>query len=226
MKEPKHDIIPGEQPAEAAQTESHEKIQEAAPKKEKPSPWIECYTLLHDLVYILVFVTILFVFALRVVSVSGPSMYPTLVDRDYVALLSNVFYSGSDIQNGDVVVALAPRFDDEPIVKRVIATAGQTVDIDFTRGVVYVDGVALEEDYINEPTHLQFDSRGVTFPLTVEEGHVFLMGDNRNNSSDSRLAAIGQVDTRYILGKVLFVMMPGYDEEKNTREFGRIGGVS
>ena len=51
-------------------------------------------------------------------------MYPTLVDRDYVALLSNVFYSGSDIQNGDVVVALAPRFDDEPIVKRVIATAG------------------------------------------------------------------------------------------------------
>lgn len=176
--------------------------------------------------YILVFVTILFVFALRVVSVSGPSMYPTLVDRDYVALLSNVFYSGSDIQNGDVVVALAPRFDDEPIVKRVIATAGQTVDIDFTRGIVYVDGAALDEPYINEPTHLQFDSRGVTFPLTVEEGHVFLMGDNRNNSSDSRLASIGQVDTRYILGKVLFVMMPGYDKVKDTRDFGRIGGVS
>ena len=93
-------------------------LRRAAPKEEKPSLWIECYTLLHDLVYILVFVTVLFVFALRVVSVSGPSMYPTLVDRDYVALLSNVFYSGSDIQNGDVVVALAPRFDDEPIVKR------------------------------------------------------------------------------------------------------------
>ena len=170
MKEPNHDITPQEQMAEAMQAERPGEAQPAAPKEEKPSLWIECYTLLHDLVYILVFVTILFVFALRVVSVSGPSMYPTLVDRDYVALLSNVFYSGSDIQNGDVVVALAPRFDDEPIVKRVIATAGQTVDIDFTRGIVYVDGAALDEPYINEPTHLQFDSRGVTFPLTVEEG--------------------------------------------------------
>ena len=142
MKEPNHDITPQEQMAEAMQAERPGEAQPAAPKEEKPSLWIECYTLLHDLVYILVFVTILFVFALRVVSVSGPSMYPTLVDRDYVALLSNVFYSGSDIQNGDVVVALAPRFDDEPIVKRVIATAGQTVDIDFTRGIVYVDGAA------------------------------------------------------------------------------------
>ena len=120
MKEPNHDITPQEQMAEAMQAERPGEAQPAAPKEEKPSLWIECYTLLHDLVYILVFVTILFVFALRVVSVSGPSMYPTLVDRDYVALLSNVFYSGSDIQNGDVVVALAPRFDDEPIVKRVI----------------------------------------------------------------------------------------------------------
>ena len=160
MKEPNHDITPQEQMAEAMQAERPGGSATGRPKEEKPSLWIECYTLLHDLVYILVFVTILFVFALRVVSVSGPSMYPTLVDRDYVALLSNVFYSGSDIQNGDVVVALAPRFDDEPIVKRVIATAGQTVDIDFTRGIVYVDGAALDEPYINEPTHLQFDSRG------------------------------------------------------------------
>ena len=153
-------------------------------------------------------------------------MYPTLVHTDYVALLSNVFYSGSDIQNGDIVVALAPRFDHEPLVKRVIATAGQTVDIDFEQGVVYVDGVALEEDYINEPTYRQFYDRGVTFPLTVEEGHVFLMGDNRNDSSDSRLAAIGQVDTRYILGKVLFIMLPGYDQVTDSRDFGRIGVVS
>lgn len=195
-------------------------------QKEKPSFWAECYTLLHDLVYILAFVTIFFVFAVRVVSVSGPSMYPTLVDTDYVALLSNVFYNGSDIENGDIVVALAPEFDEEPIVKRVIATAGQTVDIDFNRGIVYVDGVALEEPYINEPTYRNFGGRGVTFPLTVEEGHVFLMGDNRNNSSDSRLASIGQLDTRYILGKVAFVLVPGYDEVTDTRDFGRLGGIS
>ena len=103
MKEPKHDMTPEEQPVENNQQDV------SASKAEKPSFWMECYTLLHDLVYILVFVTILFVFALRVVSVSGPSMYPTLVDTDYVALLSNVFYSDSDIQNGDVVVALAPK---------------------------------------------------------------------------------------------------------------------
>ena len=131
MKEPKHDMTPEERPEEEIRKDA------PASKTEKSSFWMECYTLLHDLVYILVFVTILFVFALRVVSVSGPSMYPTLVDTDYVALLSNVFYSDSDIQNGDVVVALAPQFDDEPIVKRVIATAGQTVDIDFTMGIVY-----------------------------------------------------------------------------------------
>ena len=224
QNEPQNSISPekSNQPNEE-QTSGTEEPKEL---DQRPSRWGECYTLLHDLVYILAFITILFVFALRVVSVSGSSMYPTLVHTDYVALLSNVFYSGSDIQNGDIVVALAPRFDDEPLVKRVIATAGQTVDIDFEQGVVYVDGVALEEDYINEPTYRQFYDRGVTFPLTVEEGHVFLMGDNRNDSSDSRLAAIGQVDTRYILGKVLFIMLPGYDQVTDSRDFGRIGVVS
>ena len=186
----------------------------------------ECYAYLHDLVCILTVLTLLFVFVLRVVSVSGYSMYPALVSGDYVALLSNVFYHGDDIQAGDVVVALAPQFDDEPLVKRVIATAGQTVDIDFTQGIVYVDGVALDEPYINEPTYTQFYQRGVTFPLTVEEGHVFLLGDNRNDSSDSRLALIGQVDTRYVLGKVVFIMLPGSDQYTGGRDFGRIGGVS
>lgn len=193
-------------------------------KKEKGSFAVDCYTLLHDLVYILAFVTIFFVFALRVVSVSGSSMYPTLVDRDYVTLLSNVFYR--DIEPGDIVVARVPTFDEEPIVKRVIATAGQTVDIDFEQGVVYVDGAALEEDYIFEPTHNQFYERGVTFPLTVDQGHVFLLGDNRNDSYDSRLSLIGQVDTRYVLGKVVFLMLPGYDERTQTRTFGRIGVIS
>lgn len=196
----------------------------ASPKKKKGSFVGDCYTLLHDLVYILAFVTLFFVFALRVVSVSGSSMYPTLVNRDYVTLLSNVFYR--DIKPGDIVVARVPTFDEEPIVKRVIATAGQTVDIDFEQGVVYVDGVALEEDYISEPTYNQFYERGVTFPLKVDPGHIFLLGDNRNDSYDSRLALIGQVDTRYVLGKVVFLMLPGYDERTETRSFGRFGVIS
>lgn len=236
QNEPKDSMTPEENgameetekvaPAEAQQNPAGEEKTPDEPKK-KPTFIENCYTCLHDLVYILAAVTLLFVFVLRVVNVSGYSMYPTLVNGDYVALRSNVLYNGDDIQNGDVVVALAPRYDTEPLVKRVIATAGQTVDIDFDRGIVYVDGVALDEPYINEPTYNQFYDRGVTFPLTVEEGHVFLMGDNRNDSSDSRLALIGQVDTRYILGKVVFVMLPGGDKfQGGSRDLGRIGGVS
>lgn len=202
-----------------------EALADNAQKEEKIFIGEQCYTLLHDIVYILAFVTLFFVFVVRIVSVSGSSMYPTLVDRDYVGLLSNVFYDDDDIESGDIVVALAPEFDDEPIVKRVIATAGQTVDIDFDQGIVYVNDVALEEDYINDLTYTQFYDRGVTFPLTVEPGHVFLLGDNRNKSSDSRLATIGQVDTRYILGKVVFLMLPGFDEETQQRDLGRIGGI-
>lgn len=195
--------------------------------KRKGSLWQNLYLYLHDAVYILGAVMLVFVFLFRVVTVAGSSMYPTLVDQDYVALLSNVFYHGDQIENGDVVVALVPTFDDEPIVKRVIATEGQTVDIDFLTGTVYVDGVALDEPYINEPIQGSWGDRGVTFPYTVDKGHVFLMGDNRNHSSDSRLVSIGQVDTRHILGKVTCVMVPGPDEMKNNeRDFGRIGAVS
>lgn len=206
---------------------SEDKAETAKEKNKEGNLWQSLYLYLHDAVYILAAVMLVFVFLFRVVTVSGSSMYPTLVNQDYVALLSNVFYHGDQIENGDVVVALVPAFDKEPIVKRVIATEGQTVNIDYLTGIVYVDGVALDEPYINEPIRGSWGDRGVTFPYTVEEGHVFLMGDNRNHSSDSRLLSIGQVDTRYILGKVTCVMVPGPDEVKNDeRDFGRIGAVS
>lgn len=193
-------------------------------KKEEKLSAIESFRMLaHDMVYVLTFVVLVFVFLVRIVTVSGSSMYPTLVNGDYVALLSNTIYGPEDMKDGDIVVALAPDFDEEPLVKRVIATEGQTVDIDFDRGIVYVDGVALEEPYINELTYRSFGDRGVRFPLTVQPGHVFLMGDNRNASSDSRLALIGQVDTRYVLGKVLFIAFPGFDEKTETRTVSRLG---
>ena len=176
-------------------------------------PHQELYALLHDFVYILAAIAIVFVFVIRLIGVSGPSMSPTLQDGEYVALLSNVLCRGYG--QGDIVVASIPGFDEgRPIVKRVIATEGQTVDIDFDAGTVSVDGAVLDEPYISEPTHLDYDD-GQTYPLTVPEGCVFLMGDNRNNSADSRYAPIGCVPTQYILGKVILRIFPP----------GRIGSI-
>ena len=110
-----------------------------------------------------------------------------------------------------------------PIVKRVIATEGQIVDIDFETGTVYVDGVALVEPYLNTPTNVQ---GGVQFPLEVEDSCVFVMGDNRNRSKDSRYYEIGMIDTREILGKAIFLVLPGTNKGEFTRDFTRIGGLS
>lgn len=174
---------------------------------------------LHDLIYILAVVLLLCLLCFRVVVVSGSSMYDTLLDGDYLLLISNVFYQNP--RQGDIVVASKDSFDNgAPIVKRVIATEGQTVDIDFGTGIVYVDGVALEEDYTYTMTNLD---EGTSFPQVVEEGHVFLMGDNRNKSKDSRSPEIGQVDEREILGKAIFLFMPGTNKGNDTFDFSRIG---
>jgi len=188
----------------------------------------EIYSVLRDFAVILAVVALLFVFVVRLVGVSGSSMYPTLVNKDYMLLLSN--FISHDYKQGDVVVMTVPSYGKEPLVKRVIATEGQTVDIDFTSGQVFVDGVRLEESYIFEPTWLDY-ADGLSYPVTVPEGCVFALGDNRNNSTDSRYAPIGMVDTRRITGKVLCILLPGRqtDEDGNIigkRDWGRIGGVS
>ena len=174
---------------------------------------------LHDLIYILTAVVLLCLLLFRVVVVNGGSMYDTLIDGDYLLLISNVFYHQP--QQGDIVVASKESFDNgKPIVKRVIATEGQVVDIDFDAGIVYVDGVALEEDYTYT---LTTRDEGVSFPLMVEEGHVFVLGDNRDRSQDSRSPDIGQVDKREILGKAIFLFMPGTNKGNDPRDFSRIG---
>ena len=178
---------------------------------------------LHDVLCYLIVILILFLLVFRVVVVSGTSMNSTLYNGDYLLLLSNTFYH--DPKNGDVVVISKDSFDDgAPIVKRVIATAGQTVDIDFAAGIVYVDGIALEEDYVNTPTN----TRGtVAFPLTVPENCIFVMGDNRNGSRDSRYIEIGLIDRREILGKAIFLFLPGTNTETDPRprDFNRIGVI-
>lgn len=184
---------------------------ERKPEKETDrGVWWDVYSVLSDLVACLIFVTILFVFAIRLVGVDGDSMYPTLHNGDRLTLLSNFLY---EPEVGDIVVLRAEAYTRGPLVKRVIAMDGQTVDIDFDTGEVRVDGVLLDEPYINTPTTRY---EGMEFPVTVPEDSVFVMGDNRNGSTDSRNPQIGCVDKRYVLGKVLQVVYP----------FSRIGGVS
>ena len=177
---------------------------------------------LHDLVYLLcvMMVTLLLVF--RVVVVTGTSMNMTLLDGDYLLLLSNTFYHTPE--RGDIIVVSKESFDDgAAFVNRVIATEGQTVDIDFSAGIVYVDGVALEEDYIN---NLTTTHGGVEFPLVVEEGCIFAMGDNRGISKDSRYPDIGQIDRREILGRAIVLMIPGTNKNTQDRDYGRIGVIN
>jgi len=159
------------------------------------------YDWLESLVTAIVACILIFLFLFRVVNVDGSSMVPTLHDADKV-VISRL---AGDYDYGDIVVLTKVSFGSESIVKRVIATEGQVVNIDFDRGIVYVDGVALEEEYIAEPTTRQLDFSG---PVTVPEGCVFCLGDNRNHSTDSRRSTVGMIDTRCILGKVILRIFP------------------
>ena len=192
-------------------------------KQEKvSSPAKNVLDYLHDFVTLLSGVLLVLLLLLRVVVVSGPSMRNTLIDGDYIILLSNVLYS--EPEQGDIVVASKESFKNgEPIIKRIIATEGQEVDIDFNAGIVYVDDKALEEPYTLTDTNLQ---EGIQFPITVEKGCVFVMGDNRNESKDSRSLEIGQIDCREILGRAVFLLFPGEDKETEKRDFSRIGVLS
>ena len=176
---------------------------------------------LHDLVFLLTGLLLVFVLVFRMVVVSGPSMRTTLLDGDYLLVLSSALYQQP--KRGDVVVVSKDSFKNgEPIVKRIIATEGQSVDIDFELGTVYVDGEALDEPYTLTPTNIQ---EGNDFPMTVEEGCLFVMGDNRNESKDSRHPDIGLIDQREVLGKVLIVLLPAADPITKKRDFSRFGAV-
>ena len=177
---------------------------------------------LHDFVTWLIVILLVLLLLFRIVVVSGPSMNNTLVHGDCLLLINNVFYRNPE--SGDIVVASKDSFrGGEPIIKRVIATEGQWVDIDFEAGIVYVNGTALDEPYISSPTTL---FEGIAFPLMVDEGCLFVMGDNRLDSKDSRSPDIGLVDKREILGRAILGMIPGADPDTEKRNFARIGALS
>ena len=159
---------------------------------------------LHDFVFWITGILLVFLLLFRIVVVSGPSMNETLVHGDYLLLVNNLFYA--EPKQGDVVVISKNSFENgEPIIKRVIATGCQLVEINFDKGIVKVDGEERYEPFIAE---LTTDSQDYDGPVEVPEGCVFVMGDNRNHSTDSRTTEIGCVDTRYILGEAYFVMFP------------------
>ncbi|MCI8909783.1 MAG: signal peptidase I [Oscillibacter sp.] len=189
-------------------------------EQEKKSGGRDLYEWVQALVCSVLAVVVVFTFVIRLIGVDGFSMLPTLQDGDRLLVLNSIIYN--DYQYGDIVVLRKASFLEEPIVKRVIATEGQTVDIDFGAGVVYVDGMPLEEDYVNDLTFLE---EGTEFPLTVPKGSIFVMGDNRNHSNDSRDSRLGTVDTRYVIGRAVFLAFPGPDAETEARDYHRIGAI-
>lgn len=173
---------------------------------------------LLDYVEIFIFsacaVLIIFSFFLRICRVDGPSMNQTLTHGE-ILITTNIAY---EPQQRDIIVfhqtnEQRDRYN-EPIVKRVIATAGQYVKIDFEKALVYVsnDAVFEETDILNEQDYIYLDigkwKMSGTLETYVPQGKIFVMGDNRNNSADSRGQDIGLVDTRRVLGKVIFRLFP------------------
>lgn len=149
-------------------------------------------------------VFLIFALAFRVVGVDGDSMNHTLKNGDWVAV-SGI---SVNLDRGDIVVVNQPWERNVPIIKRVIGIEGDTVFIDFETGKVYVNNEEIREPYIAEKTYLSYD---VEFPVTVGENQIFVMGDNRNDSLDSRSSKIGMIDVHYVLGKAMFRIYPASD---------------
>ena len=209
-------------------TASEEALPEEAASEEAPAeeviPVIETpeakkrrhvstvYDYAETFCYALALMMVLFLFVFRYVSVDGESMRETLQDSDKL-IISDLFYTP---ETGDIVVIQpeSHKSGDEPIIKRVIATAGQKVYIDYDNWEVYVDGVKLDEPYI-EPMREYGNMRYPENPtyygeFTVEEGRVFVMGDNRNHSKDSRSIEYGEIPESRILGRVLIRLWPNF----------------
>lgn len=175
-------------------------------REQKNQNLLEWY---DSLIFALIVLVVVFTFVVRVVAVSGNSMVPTLHWGDRL-LIQSTFYTP---KKGDVVVLDGYTNLGKPLVKRIIACEGDTVGLDTEKGLVYVNGQALEEPYTAEPTYEAGDMAG---QVTVPEGCVFVMGDNRNHSTDSRFSDVGFVDSRDILGRVLLRIFP----------IGQFGGIA
>ena len=166
-------------------------------------PVSELYQNVRTLATVLAVLILIFTFVVRVIVVSGPYMENTLFNVDAMVVWS----LGYEPKQGDVVVLTQPSYQEDSIVKRVIATGGQHVVIDYHTNTVYVDGDPLKEDYIKEWMLVPSYGMG-NRDLIVPDGCLFVMGDNRNESADSRYPTIGVIDERCVIGKALVVAFP------------------
>ncbi len=201
--------------------EIFEEVTEAEKKKEELlSPAGNAFDWIKSFLFSLTAVIFIFTLLFRGVTVNGGSMLPTLHNGEYL-IISDLFYTP---KGGDIVVVQSPSYKNgtEPLIKRVIATGGQTVNINFSTWEVWVDGKLLQEDYIlrdgastMNAEDLLPDEEGIA-TVEVEENCIFVMGDHRNDSLDSRSLSVGQIDERYIMGRVLLRITP-------LDRFGKVG---
>lgn len=159
----------------------------------------EIFSWMQSIVVSVIIATLIITFVGRIVRVDGVSMEPNFAHNDRIVTTT----LHGDYSYGDVVVI--KRKGDRPLIKRIIALGGQTININYETNEVFVDDVLLNEPYIADATR---EDLGVTMPATVPEGCVFVMGDNRNRSNDSRSPTIGMIDERNIFGKVVFRLFP------------------
>jgi signal peptidase I len=164
--------------------------------------YLTVYDLVSTVMGSFVIIALVFTFAFRLVGVDGESMTNTLQHGDWL-----LTYDKTEYEQGDIVVVTAETYFQKPLIKRVIAVGGQTVDIDYETATVYVDDVPLDEPYVKEDFLIE-KSEYREFPYEVPDGYLFCMGDNRNGSSDSRTDLVGPIDERQILGKAFVRIMP------------------
>lgn len=191
-------VVRGEE-EEISATDS-EKLSEEADAKKK------LYAAAYDLVSVVmssfIIIAIVFSFVFRLVGVVGGSMNNTLQEGDWLLTVTK-----SEYVQGDIIVVTQDTGVHEPLIKRVIATGGQTISIDYITSTVYVDGVALDEPYVRDD-FIEYNLGDCQFPYTVPEGYLFCMGDNRNHSTDSRSPLVGPIDERQVLGKAVIRILP------------------
>lgn len=185
--------------------------------KTKKDKVAKVYDAIEIVAVAVVIVLLLFTFIGRLSTVEGDSMYDTLENGERL-IISNFFYKP---KSGDIIVfQQSGMYFDEPLVKRVIATEGQTVKIDFDAWLVWVDGSLLNETYVTHEKgkrmkvdnydKMYADIMNENGEITIPKGYLFVMGDNRNHSSDSRFSGVGLVKVEDVMGRVVFRLFPHF----------------